>query len=124
MTKTDREINVGYLCLEDAEIGFTIRYKMQQTLEETMEEISLEDGIIIEQFPEERKAYYYLIVKDKMYQGILQEGQYSQALLGTVFGKEEWITGVMNVMFYYPIDRSEEYDTEKYRYYVIENREE
>jgi hypothetical protein len=50
--------------------------------------------------------------------------QYPQSLLGSAFGEAEWIDGVMQVLFSYPADKREIYETEQYGFYVVDNGEE
>lgn len=110
---------IAYTCPEDEEIGFFISYNMMQTLEESMEEVLQEGGIIVEESTEEGLATYLLLINGQKYQGVLMEGQYSKTLLGTGFGEEEWINGIMNITFAYPEDREQNYQTEQYSYYVV-----
>lgn len=122
VTKTDRELTLTYLCTEQPEIEFVICYRMQQTLEQTVEDLLLAGGSILEYREEEYRVQYQLPTEEMMYCGILTENPYSDELLG--FGEEELIRGVMEVVFSYPISQAEEYETETYSFYVVKNREE
>ena len=123
LVKTEKSLEIGYTSSEDKEIGFTINYALNCTLKEAVEEL-LTAGSLIEIDQEEKRVFYLLYIEGKIHQGVLLEEQYAKELLGPSFGEEEFITGVMKVCFSYPDDRSEEYRTEQYNYYVINNREE
>ena len=124
ISRTDRELIITYLDKEDPEIKFLVQYRMNHALEETQEEILQAGGEITEQIAPERRISYLLRKEDVLYQGILLEAQYSKQLLGEVFGEEEWVTGIMNVVFACPAERSTEYQTEQYSFYVVKNGEE
>lgn len=124
VSKTDRELISEFTCDEDTEITFSVGYIMMQTLEETVQEILAAGGIMVEERPEEQRVTYRWQTENKIYNGIFVEVQYPQYLLGNVFGEEEWITGVMQIVFSYPADQQEKYETEQYSYHVVENGEE
>lgn len=124
LTRTDRELRVNYADEEDRTIEFSVCYRMQQSLEKSIEEILENAGSVVEQLPGEKRVKYQTQDAEKMYCGIITEVQYSKELLGNAFGEEEWITGVMEVVFSYPLDGREKYETEPYHYYIITNREE
>ena len=123
LIKKEKSLELGYTSPEDKEIGFAINYTMNCTLEEAVEAL-LTAGSLIEINQEEQKVSYLLYIEGKMQQGVLFEEQYAKELLGLSFGEEEFITGVMNVFFSYPGEQEEDYRTEQYNYYVINNREE
>lgn len=122
--KTERELRIDYTDIADDAIKFSVCYRMQQTLGESVKEILENAGGVVEQLPGEKRVKYQFQDAERIYCGILIEGQYSKELLGNTFGEEEWITGVMEVMFSYPLAERETYETEQYNYYIITNREE
>lgn len=122
LKKTELELLLGYTALQHTEVEFRIVYRLQQTLAEAEEKVLLADGKLQKEPSENRTAYVFL-QEEKIHQGYLYEMQYSRELLGSALGDEEQITGVMWVELSYPESRSEEYQQEKYRFYVIENRE-
>ena len=124
MTRTDNELTIDYYSDKEPEIAFTVCYKMQKTVKEVALDIVAVNGMIIDEVPEEKRVYYLWKQDGIVYRGVLIERPYSRALLGNSFGEEEWITGVMQVIFTYPTELSEQYETDEYKYYVIENREE
>lgn len=123
LVKTEKSLEIGYTSPKDKEIGFTVNYTMNCTLEEAVE-AWLTTGSLIEINQAEQKISYLFYKDGKMHQGVLMEEQYAKDLLGLSFGEGEFVTGVMNIFFSYPEERSKEYQTEKYNYYVINNREE
>lgn len=124
VSKTDSVLAVEYSCIENSAIHFEISYHMQQALEEVMEEILEPEGISFEKSPEEKKITCRWQKDGIIYRGILIESQYPQKLLGKIFGEEEWITGVMWVVFSYPAEHQEIYEATEYDYYVIKCGEE
>lgn len=124
VSKTDKELEIKYTCKEDETIAFAINYMMQQNLTDMVMDILGANGIVFDEIPGEKRISYRWQLGDTIYRGTLIEAQYPQYLLGTSFGEEEWITGVMETVFSYPAEQSEVYETEEYSYYVIENREE
>lgn len=119
VSKTDRELLLGYTSAEDAEIGFYINYIMKQTLEEALAELEAEGGFVLRQLPENGMVYYRLHIEDRIWQGVFVEEQYTAELLGAGFSEGTQTTGIMNVTFSYPADREEEYQKEEYSYYVV-----
>lgn len=123
LSRTDTKLEIGYSSPEEEKVEFVISYRMNWTLEEAVEEI-LAAGGIVEEIPEENRVSYRLYTKGKRQRGILIEEQYATELLGTTFGEEEFVTGVMDVMFGYSDEWSGDFWSEEYEYYVIKNREE
>lgn len=124
VSKTGSELKVTYTCAENSAIKFSVIYSLQQTLEEKVKELPAAEGSILEGTLAEKRIVCRWQEEGKIYYGILLEGQYPQSLVGSAFGEAEWITGVMQVVFSYPADRNDEFETAEYSYYVIENREE
>ena len=124
LSKTDRELANVFYCAEDAEIEFKIVYTMLQTKEYFIYDILAAGGSVVEDRPEEGRTTCLWQLGDRIYCEILIDAQYPQYLLGTAFGEEEWITGVMQVVFSYPADKRDIYETEQYSFYVIDNGEE
>lgn len=124
VAKENNDLILSYTCPEDESIEFRISYLMQRTLQEVENEILSMDGTLLEGSLAEKKVVLEWQEDAMVYRGILLEEQYAQALLGTSFGDEEWITGVMQVTFAYPEERRSEYETADYCYYIMQNREE
>ena len=124
LSKTDRELSNAFYCTENEDIEFKIVYTMLQNRETLVYDILTAGGSIAEERPSEGRTTCMWQVGDKVYCGILFDGQYPQSLLGAAFGEEEEISGVMQVVFSYPADRREIYETEQYGFYVISNEEE
>lgn len=122
--KEENVLSISYTCKEDADIEFQIRYCIQQTYEDVKNDILARNGMITEEYPELRRCSYALQENGKLYEGIMIESKYSYSLLGSAFGEEEWVNGVMQVVFSYPDNQTAKYDAEQYNYYVVENREE
>ncbi len=123
LSKTDRDLTVSYTCAEDEAVEFMINYRMLQSRLEVLEEILSEGGTITEEVYGEESTSYLLQKEGRMHRGVLFETTYSGELLGKTFGEEEAITGVMQVVFIYPVEETEKYQTEQYGYYIIKNRE-
>ncbi len=121
--KTDTVLELRYTCVEEAEIEFQVIYNMQRTLKEVMQDFPEIEDILLEGSLEEKQMRCQWQKDGRIYLCFLAEEQYPQELLGKTFG-EEWITGVMQVVFSYPADDKTKYETLKYEYYVIKNREE
>lgn len=124
VSKTDRDMDVIFTNEQHENVAFVIGYKMLQSMDEILENLGLLGELSVTRLPEQKRAVYVLKTEEKIYRGILLESQYAQELLGTSFGEEEWISGVMQVVFSYPVDSSQEYETLTYGYYIIENKEE
>ncbi len=124
VSKTDRELAVRYSCNTKEDIAFEISYGMHQNLSDIVMDILGANGIVYDEVPGQKRISYRWRLGDTMYRGILIEAQYPQSLLGASFGEEEWVTGVMKIIFSYPVEQSAIYEAEEYSYYVIENREE
>lgn len=118
LSKTDRELIIGYTCPEKPDIEFRIAYVMNQTLQEAAGELALTEDSFVD-----GKMSYELVKDAKVYRGVMIEAHYAKELLGTSFEGEDQITGVMKVEFIYPEAVSEEYQKEAYSFYIIENRE-
>ena len=123
ITRTDRELWVCYKSTADTAVEFWVGYKMKQTLEESLEEILAENGLVVEENLQDRNAAFRLLSGETVHQGILLEEQYSGELLGAAF-EEEQTTGVMYILMSYPEERATDYETPNYSYYIIKNREE
>ncbi len=124
VTKTDRVLRIDYLCEENSAINFLVSYELQLTLEEAADEILEAGGILLESLPEKNRMTFRWQQDGRLHRGVLIEAKYPQALLGTSFGEEEWITGVMQIVFSYPADRYTDYETARYNYYIMNNGEE
>ena len=97
---------------------------MLQSKETLIYDIITAGGQVTEDRPLEGRTTCLWQVGDKLHCGIFIDEQYPQSLLGTAFGEEEEISGVMQVVFSYPADQREIYETEQYSFYVINNGEE
>ena len=124
VTKTDRDMEIVFSSEADKAVEFVISYRMMQTTKDILAQLELLGELSVTELPEQKRAVYILKTDNRVYRGILQQEEYSRELLGDVFGEEEWITGVMQVVFSYPAENSSEYETLQYGYYIIENREE
>jgi hypothetical protein len=124
VSKTEKVLSVYYLCAEDIEIQFEISYHLQQTREEFVNEILSAGGTVTEERPEENRTTCRWQTEDMMHCAVFIDEQYPQYLLGSSFGEEEWTAGVMQVMFSYPADKVDIYETEQYNFYVVGNGEE
>lgn len=123
LQKTEQTLKIGYTAPENPDVEFQVTYWMQQTLAEAEEKVLQAGGKLQQEAAENRIAYDF--VQDaKLHQGFLYETQFSEELLGSAFGEEEPIIGVMWVELVYPESMAEEYQQEQYRFYVINNREE
>lgn len=119
--KTGSELITVFSCEDNPEIEFKIVYSMQQTKEYFIYDILAEGGVVAEDRPLEQRTTCTWQLGDRMYIDILIDIQYPNSLLGTAFGEEEWINGVMQVLFSYPANRQEIYGTEKYGFYVTDH---
>jgi hypothetical protein len=124
LSKTDRELTSAFFCKDDAEIELKIVYTMLRTKDYFIYDILSAGGSVVEDRPLEGRTTCLWQMGDRIYCEILVEEQYPQSLLGTSFGEEEWIPGVMQIVFSYPADKRDIYETEQYSFYVIDNREE
>lgn len=124
VSKTDWELVTAFFSPKNPEIEFKIVYTMQQTREAFIYDILAAGGSVVEDRPSERRSTCLWQSGDRMYCEILIDEQYPQSLVGGSFGEEEWIAGVMSVVFSYPADKREFYETEQYGFYVIYNGEE
>ena len=97
---------------------------MQSSIKDSLNEVFAVEDAVIGASLEENQAVCLWQEDDKIHRGIFIGMQYPQSLLGSAFGEEEQIPGVMQVVFSYPADNREPYETSEYNYYVIENREE
>jgi len=122
--RTGSELVVRYTCPEDIAITFTVTYRMQSAIKDSLDEIFALEEAVISASTEENQAVCLWQEDGKIHRGIFIGIQYPQSLLGSAFGEEEQIPGVMQVVFSYPADNREMYETSEYNYYVIENREE
>ncbi len=122
--RTETELRTVYTCAEDSRISFRISYIMQTTLEEYADKVLDAEGAAVKILPEEGRMEFQWQEKETIYRGILLESRYAKELLGTGFGEEEWITGVMKVVFSYPEEYKNDYETVTYSYFVVDNGEE
>lgn len=123
VSRTDRELVVSFFSEEEAGVQFKIVYLIQPDMEELLTELQNKEEAVLEQFPEEKRTVCCWKEENTLYQAIFMEEEYPKALLGSSFGEEDWIFGVMKVSFEYPSDKREQYETEQYGFYVIENGE-
>lgn len=124
VSKTDKVLTVSYFSAEHAEITFEIGYYLQRSREEFVNEILSAGGVIVEERPEEKRTSCRWQAENRVYFSIWIDEQYPQYLLGSSFGEEELVNGVMQVMFSYPADKCDIYETEQYVFYVVGNGEE
>jgi len=124
VTKEDKDLITKYTCAEENDIEFRIAYLLQQTLEDVENAILSEGGTILEGSLAEKRVVLEWQEAGMVYRIALHEEQYSQNLLGFAFGEEEWITGVMQVVFIYPEEHRANFETTEYSYYIKQNGEE
>jgi len=120
LEKTDRELTVLYTDPSDERARFRISYRMQTTLEEFLSDMSLPEGTFVFDEQEENRVYGIWQEEERVYRGILIECRYAKTLLGSAFEGEEWIPGVMEVVFSYPLEMQGAYETTGYEFYVID----
>jgi len=124
VSKSERELFLGYSSEEDKEIEFGIYYKMKKSIQKEIDIILSQGGSTTQYAADDTGVFYRFEKSGRVYRGILLEIRYSKELLGNAFGEEEWINGVMEVVFSYPESMSEVYETENYNFYVVKNGEE
>ena len=124
VSKIDSTLLVEYSCVENDAIHFAISYHLNQTLEEVTKEILATEGAQYEESPEEKRITCKWQEEGMIYYSILTESQYSKELLGNSFGEEEWITGVMEVVFSYPAENQDVYEAPEYNFYIKTRGEE
>ncbi|MBP3578291.1 MAG: hypothetical protein J6K15_09300 [Lachnospiraceae bacterium] len=122
--KTGQELIVSYFCREDEFVKFRVMCQMQISLEEKLNEILGLGGVLLSGSAEEKQVIYQWQENGMIYRGTFIEEMYSQALLGSVFGEQEQIIGVMQVSLSYPADKRTIYEASEYNYYIMENGEE
>lgn len=123
LLRTNQKLLLGYTSTQKPEAEFQIVYTMQQTLSEAEEQLLLAGADLKQELEKNRTAYVF-IEEGITHQGCLVEVQYSVELLGSTFGEEGSVTGVMRVELIYPEAETAEYQQETYHFYVIDNREE
>lgn len=116
--RTEQEILISYSSTEQTALRFVIRYTMQQTAQEALEQISDAGGIVSELSQEEKK-FFYRLEGDRIEQGIVIENRFGAALLGSSFGDEEYVVGTMQILLEYPEESRAEYESEKYQYFLV-----
>lgn len=122
--KTDQSLEITYTCKENPEIAFSVIYRMQTNTEEVIAEMQTMEGTAFTGTLGTNRVTYLWEKEGFLYAGVLLEEQFERAVLGNVFGEEEWIDGVIQVVFTYPANSRTEYETADYGYYIIGNREE
>ncbi len=122
--RTETELRTTYTCQEEEDTSFSVAYVVQTTLDKYAQEVLTEEKAVVKILSEEKRMTFEWQENGIIYQGVLVESQYAQKLLGSSFGEEEWIDGVMEIVFAYPEERKAEYETEKYKYYVVNTGEE
>lgn len=122
--KTDQSLEITYTCKENTEIAFSVIYRMQTNTEEVIAEMQTMEGTAFTGTLGTDRVTYLWEKEGFLYAGVLLEEQFERAVLGNVFGEEEWIAGVIQVVFTYPANSRTEYETADYGYYIIGNREE
>lgn len=122
VSKAEDELRIDYICAADPAISFRVTYKLYETLEESLTEIEqTENAELISSLEEKRVDFRYQ--KDGLlHDGVILQNRYAGTLLGTA--DAEWIDGVMEVVFTYPEEQKNDYETVIYRYFVISSREE
>jgi len=118
--RTEQELKVLYSCAADEAISFQTSYVMQTSLEELLSSIPETEEIVVEHAPEEQRVSFVWNKDGMIYQGIIQESRYPGEWLETSV-EDEWISGVMQVVFGYPEERKNEYETVWYRFFVVNN---
>ena len=122
--KNSTELEISYSCENNTDISLTMGYTMLQKRECFVYEILAVGGTIIEERPSEKRTTCTWQLGNKKYLVTFIDEEYARDLLGSVFGDEEWIPGVMHVMFSYPADKRDVYETEPYCFYIVNNEEE
>ena len=117
--RTNHELAVTYTSRRYDTLTFVTSYRMQCTLEEIITELVGAGAELVEENPLEKRFSYRYEDATRVYQGVVIEMKYPQELLGDVFGEEEFITGVMQVVYSYPVGNKAEYETEPFRYFVV-----
>lgn len=119
LEKTDRELTVIYTDPSDERVIFRISYWMQTTLEDFLARMSLPESALVYDGTEENRVNGVWQIEGTMYRGSLIETRYAKELLGSSFEGEEWIPGVMEVVFSYPQEQQQDYETAEYDFYVM-----
>ena len=122
--KTDKELEIYYSCPDNKDVALTIGYTMQQRKEYFLYEILSVSGNIIEERPSEKRTTCVWQLGNQKNLAVFIDEEYSRDLLGAGFGDEEWIPGVMYVVFSYPADKCDIYEAEQYCFYIVNNGEE
>ena len=122
--KTNTELEISYSCMENTDISLTMGYTMLQKREYFVYEILSVGGTIIEECPSEKRTTCVWQLENKKYLATFIDEEYAGDLLGSAFGDAEWVPGVMHVVFSYPADKIDIYETEPYYFYIVNNEEE
>ena len=119
VTKGENTLEISYTSTQEEEIQFQVLYLMQQTLEDMLDVLIEQDGIVLEENIAEKSISYEIEKEDMVYRGVILEQEYQKELLGDVFGEGNSIIGTMQVTFAYPKEQQSKYETEEFSYYVV-----
>lgn len=119
LERTDKELTLHFTSTAESEIAFRITYAMQKTFEEKLSELQNIELTVLENSEAEKRMAYLQEDNGVVYHSTFVESRYSRILLGDAFGDVDYVTGVMEVVFSYPAERREEYETAKYNYLVV-----
>lgn len=123
VSKSENELRIDYSCAADPAIGFSVTYMLNTTLTESLEGIGQEENAELDSYPEENRVDFSYQKDGNLYDGLVLQSRYAGALLGGQTDNE-WIDGIMKVVFTYPAEHKNFYETVTYRYFVISSREE
>lgn len=119
VTKGETTLEICYTSTQEKELQFQVVYSIQQTLQQILDTIVEQGGIVLEETVQEKRVSYQIEQNNRIYQGIALEQDYQKELLGDVFGDADNIIGTMQVVFSYPKEQQMKYETEPFQYYVV-----
>lgn len=120
LEKTDRELTVFYTTPSENGVSFKISYHMQTTMNDCLNGYLLPENAEVSDSTEENRVSVVWQENEILYRGILIESLYEKTLLGNAFEGGEWIPGVMELVFSYPAEQQQLYETAEYEFYVID----
>ena len=119
VSMAENELRIDYICAADPAISFSVTYMLHTTLEEKLTELEQAE---LDFYPEEKRVEFRYEQDGLFYDGIILQSRYAGAL--SQAADAEWFDGVMKVVFTYPAEKKNEYETVIYKYFVISSREE
>lgn len=108
-----------YTSSTDENVRFSVVYTIGQAYREAAEEIYMRGGVTEEHLPDGKSFSYVTEEEDIVFRGWVIEEYYNEELLGEEYQNKE-IPGTMRIEFSYPISLREQYETEEFRYYVVQ----